>query len=120
MFRTKTVFILGAGASHEVDLPVGSRLAEIISDKVDIRYDHGHPGESGDRRLYTTLVAKYGRDASHYQHAGWLIRDGVLLTNSIDDFLNRHAASNPRAVEYGKLAIVGIYPRRRTLQQNVH
>ena len=38
MFESKTVFVLGAGASHEVGLPVGSGLAEIISKKLDIRF----------------------------------------------------------------------------------
>jgi hypothetical protein len=107
MFNSKTVFVLGAGASAEVDLPVGSKLAEIISKKVDVRFDtNGQPLEGADLRLYEALRARFPSEIREYQHAGWMIRDGVLLANSIDDFLDRHASSNPRVVQYGKLAIV--------------
>jgi hypothetical protein len=43
MFVSDTVFVLGARASHEVGLPVGSQLAEIISKKMDIRYEKAFP-----------------------------------------------------------------------------
>jgi hypothetical protein len=104
MFVSKTVFVLGAGASAEVGLPVGSRLAEIISKKVDIQFqDNGEPSNSGgDFALYAVIKAKLG---AGYQQAGWMIRDGILLANSIDDFLDRHA-KNEKVVRYGKLAIV--------------
>jgi len=102
MFQSSTVFVLGAGASKEVGLPVGSELAQTISKKLNIRYDGPSPLPGGDMRLYQIMKGKIGNDA---QKTGWIIRDGVLLANSIDDFLDRHAA-NPNVVLYGKAAIV--------------
>ena len=102
MFLSKTVFILGAGASKEVGLPVGSELAQIISGKLNIRFEHQMLVPGGDIRLYDLMKRAVGNTA---QKTGWMIRDGVLLANSIDDFLDRHA-SNPHVVLYGKLAIV--------------
>jgi hypothetical protein len=37
MLNSKTVFVFGAGASKEVNLPVGSNLRRIIYDKLDFR-----------------------------------------------------------------------------------
>jgi hypothetical protein len=107
MFHSKTVFVLGAGASNEIDLPLGSGLAKTISEKVDIQFnDAGRVQPTGgDFRLYDLLKAKFPSEIREYQRAGWMIRDGVLLANSIDDFLDRHA-SKPSVVQYGKLAIV--------------
>jgi hypothetical protein len=105
MFVSNTVFVLGAGASHEVGLPVGSGLAELISKKVDIRFVRGAALDNGsDVPLYERIGAKFKGERGEYQKAGWMIRDGILLANSIDDFLDRHA-KNERVVRYGKLAI---------------
>jgi hypothetical protein len=79
LFVSKTVFVLGAGASHEVGLPVGSQLAEIISKKVDIQFlEDGQYVENGsDVRLYERLRSKFGKEIRAYQLAGWTIRDGI-------------------------------------------
>jgi hypothetical protein len=69
MFKKKTVFVVGAGASAELDLPPGSILANEL------------------------------------QQAAWLIRDGILLSRSIDDFLDLHR-NNSHVKFYGKAAIV--------------
>jgi hypothetical protein len=107
MFLSKTVFVLGAGASHEIGMPLGSGLAKTISEKLDIRFeDTGRPKPTGgDYPLYEALKGKFPSEASQYLHSGWMIRDGIHLANSIDDFLDRHA-SKPHVVKYGKLAIV--------------
>lgn len=107
MFQSNTVFVLGAGASHELGLPLGYELAKIISKKLDIRFeDTGRPKSTGgDYPLYEAVRGKFRSEAQQYLHAGWMIRDGIHLANSIDDFLDRHA-SKPHVVKYGKLAIV--------------
>jgi hypothetical protein len=107
MFQSKTVFVLGAGASHEICLPLGSGLAKIISKKLDIRFeDTGTPKSTGgDYSLYGALKQKFPSEIKQYLQAAWMIRDGIHLANSIDDFLDRHA-SKPHVVKYGKLAIV--------------
>ena len=40
MFEPKTVFILGAGASHEVGLPLGRESRKTINIKLDFYYDY--------------------------------------------------------------------------------
>ncbi len=39
MFKRKTVFVVGASASKEVDLPVGDELKNSIASKVNIGFN---------------------------------------------------------------------------------
>jgi hypothetical protein len=104
MFHSKTVIVVGAGASSEVGLPIGTGLAKRIAELLDVRFDDfGSRCISGDGALFHQLSR--GRDGRELQQAAWLIRDGVGLANSIDDFLERHQ-SNALALLYGKAAIV--------------
>jgi hypothetical protein len=49
MFYRKTLFILGAGASTEIGLPLGGGLASVIASKMDVRFEMGHrPIGTGD------------------------------------------------------------------------
>lgn len=103
MFTSKTVFILGAGASHEVGFPLGSALREIISEKLDFQFDYSErPSGKGDSRIYAILNDKY-RGQQIIQSC-LHIRDGIILSDSIDDFIdaNRH---DSRIAICGKLAI---------------
>jgi len=43
MFKSKTLFVVGAGASQEAGLPTGTELKSIIAEKLDITFDHGNP-----------------------------------------------------------------------------
>src|ERR1700730_12832562 len=45
------------------------------------------------------------REGRELQDAGWLIRDGIALQQSIDDFLDLHR-ENPHVNLFGKAAIV--------------
>lgn len=106
MFKRRTLFILGAGASHEAKLPIGSTLAHEISNKLDIRFEDGYrPVGSGDRGLYEQLYRGRREEAPLIQQACWLIRDGIHLANSIDDFLDLHH-DNAELVTVGKATIV--------------
>jgi hypothetical protein len=106
MFNRRTVFILGAGSSAEVDLPQGKKLAGIIGKKMDIRFEFGSKQiGTGDMDLYAHLTGNLQREVQEYQNAGWLIRDGIGLVQSIDDFLDVHR-SNKYVNLYGKAAIV--------------
>lgn len=83
---------MGAGSSAEVGLPVGTKLAETIGKKLDIRFGHRMEqiGE-GDLHLYESVTRQHsspGRDPREFQLAGWRIRDGIRLAQSIDDFLD--------------------------------
>lgn len=107
MLKHKTVFVIGAGASHEFGLPIGVELAKTISKKLDVKFPDGY-GErvkaSGDHDLFDSIRRKYEK-GREYQQAGWQIRDAVILAASIDDFLHVHR-HDERIVNFGKAAII--------------
>jgi hypothetical protein len=106
MFHRKTLFVVGAGASKEFGLPIGAKLAESIRTKMDIKFETGnrHVGE-GDIDLFHSLTSNMTKDVRGLHDAAWLIRDGIGLARSIDDFIDAHH-DNPFVVQYGKAAIV--------------
>jgi hypothetical protein len=106
MFNRQTLFVVGSGASAEVGMPIGTQLASKIGKKLDIRFELGgeHIG-SGDLELFQHIRSAFRDNAREYQHVGWLIRDGIALSQSIDDFLDLHRA-NSKMNLYGKAAIV--------------
>jgi hypothetical protein len=103
MLRNETVFIVGAGASFEFGLPIGATLAQKISQKVNFKFDF-HSQTSGDRDLFDSFRRRFNGEAQNFQKAGWLIRDGIVLANSIDDFLDVHR-HDECVVRIGKAAI---------------
>ena len=106
MFNRQTLFVVGAGASVEFGLPVGKALATIIQKKMDVRFEY--PGKEiggGDFDLYTQLTHRRGNERQSFQQAAFLIRNGIGLAQSIDDFLDLHR-TNKYVNEYGKAAIV--------------
>ena len=106
MFNRKTLFIIGAGAGFDVDLPVGRKLAEDIANRVKVGVDHGHLSKhTVDPDLALNFFERNDPKANAFLQAFNRIRDGVLLSNSIDDFLNIHEDS-PEIVAVGKAAIV--------------
>lgn len=106
MLRAKTVFVVGAGASNEVGLPVGSQLKRIIYDKLDFRRDaFGHPDPSyGDRKIFDWIRRSFPSNANSYLSACSRIRDGISLSASVDDFIDVHREDKELAL-CGKLAI---------------
>jgi hypothetical protein len=87
-------------------MPTGTTLASTIGKKMDIRFEMltKYVG-SGDLELYSHIRQKFPQEAVEYQQAGWLIRNGITLSQSVDDFLDLHR-SNDRVNRYGKAAIV--------------
>ena len=107
----KIVFVVGAGASNEVSLPIGEELKKSIARALDIRFGRGTGMISGDSLICEAIriaVAKPGspsRDINPHLHAAWLIRDAMPLARSIDNFIDAHY--DDKKVELcGKLAIV--------------
>ena len=91
MFKRKTLFVVGAGASAEVDFPVGAELARQIGKKMDIRFERGfEPIGDGDQNLYMHIVHSRRQESAEFQKAAWRIRDGIAFAQSIDDFLDQH------------------------------
>jgi hypothetical protein len=103
----RTVFILGAGASKEINLPTGDQLTEKIAYMCDFEYRNGLPVRGkGDLQLMDALRQhpQLG-DVNANLRAAWRIRDGMPLAASIDNFLDAHRADE-RVQLVGKLAIV--------------
>lgn len=105
------IFIVGAGASKEVGLPLGSELKNLISEALDIRFDSaGYQRISGDQKIEQAfrLITQgpNGRPGNINDHLGasWKIRDAMPQAASIDNFLDAHR-DDPLIIECGKLAI---------------
>jgi hypothetical protein len=83
MFHRQTLFVVGAGASFELDLPLGTALAKSIKQKMDIRF--GGPGNkpigTGDMDLFENVTKFYVESMNEFQDAAWLMRDGLGLLN---------------------------------------
>lgn len=106
MLKSKTVFIIGAGASKEVGFPLGQELRGIISKKLDLRFDNWgekHVG-AGDLSIFSALRQQFQSQINDYLHVCWQIRDGIVLSDSIDDFIDVHQ-HDERVAICGKLAI---------------
>ncbi len=99
--------VIGAGASFELGLPLGSNLRGQIADLVDIRYDH-YNQTSGDHQLGHHLleIAQEAsqRDINYLIHKCWLMRDALPAAISIDNLIDAHRNDQDFA-EIGKMAI---------------
>lgn len=107
MFHRKTLFIIGAGAGADVNLPVGSQLALDIHHRTKVSASHFGTLESGTfDREFALSFFEGGKGQGHdYYGAFRLIHRGVLFANSIDDYLNIHEGT-PDVIEVGKAAII--------------
>ena len=54
MFTKPVVLVVGAGASSELKLPLGSQLRNLIAGDVNLRFNHGRH-ESGSAELMDAL-----------------------------------------------------------------
>ncbi len=95
--KRNTVFVVGAGASKEFGLPLGSELQSQIAAMVNIKFQDGHNQSSGDYEImHCCRVDSRERnfpDVNPYLYAGWLIHDGIKGTDSIDNFMKKHSES---------------------------
>jgi hypothetical protein len=55
MFKRRTLFVIGAGASHEAELPVGAKLAESIAERLVLRDDSTGQTRPAEPDLYSQL-----------------------------------------------------------------
>ncbi len=105
--RKSLVFVVGAGASHEVGLPLGAELRESIAKLLDFRYDdflsNVRDEKYGDHLI---LAAFHFLDIRPLYEASLRIREAMLQADPpIDKFLDDNC-SEPDIVQCGKLAIV--------------
>ncbi len=109
MKSKKLTLIVGAGASKEFGLPVGSELKQKISSLLDIRFDYNQQ-KSGDYQIRNALESAVRqpdgrRDINPHLHAAWRIRDAMPQAISIDNFIDNHQGDEKIEL-CGKLAIV--------------
>ena len=104
------VLVLGAGASKEVGLPIGTELKSEIARLLDIRFQDGLKKQSGDCQVIEALrlIASNAEDQpgqiNPYQRMCWWIRDAMPQAISIDNFIDCHV-DEPKIAVCGKLAI---------------
>ena len=104
------VLVLGAGASKEVNLPIGTELKSEIARLLDIRFQHGFQQESGDYQLTEALrlIAATEKEQmgqiNPFLYMCWRIRDAMPQAISIDNFIDCHS-DEPKIAICGKLAI---------------
>lgn len=103
------VLVLGAGASKEVGLPIGTELTSEIGRLLDIRFQSALQ-ESGDDqvtealRLIASRETEQPRQINPFLHMCWRIRNAMPQAMSIDSFIDCNA-DEPKIAVCGKLAI---------------
>ena len=108
MFRSKTVFVVGAGASCELDLPSGNDLKRFIAEALNIQYETFGGQKSGDGRIAQALHQHVGGQLANingHLTKAWRIRDAMPAAMSIDNYLDAHQGDGELEL-CGKLAIV--------------
>jgi hypothetical protein len=107
LFKENTVFVVGAGASTEYGLPVGTKLANIIASLMKFEFDSGIY-RKGDR-LILNILRSHSKNSNEvldkYIKAATRISEGIPHAESIDQFLYMHG-DDEKAIFCGKTAIV--------------
>ncbi|MGR9238972.1 hypothetical protein ACU8OH_09195 [Rhizobium leguminosarum] len=110
MFKDDTVFVVGAGASAEFNMPVGYKLMEMIAQNSLFKFDFGTFRE-GVSQIYHHLTK--GLNMSKQEDVDWLnlrfetmrkVSDSIDMSESIDEYIFRYSG-DPVIAEVGKLQI---------------
>jgi hypothetical protein len=108
MFRCRTVFVVGAGASVEVGLPMGPELLKQIVQLTNIKFEH-YRQKSGDHGIVEALklCLNEGADVTklnEHLKAGWQLGESAKQALSIDNVID--ALEDTKIELVGKLGIV--------------
>ncbi|MDA5627071.1 MULTISPECIES: SIR2 family protein [Agrobacterium] len=115
MFRDNTVFVVGAGASAEFRMPVGTELMKRIK-------EHSQPDtENFPSEINHCLIDSYRTtsEIGFRKSALTEINRSIDLAGSIDEFINRHQ-NDQYIPEVGKLLIayeISVAERKSSLWQ---
>ena len=105
MFLKKTLFVVGAGASREAGLPIGSELAAQIGDLLASEYQLGQTSIEASE-FFDALRSYCDGDAFEaYLEAARKISDNIGAVNSIDNYIHKHQ-HDPYIAKCAKAAIV--------------
>src|SRR5271169_1668715 len=102
MISNPTVFVVGAGASNEVGLPLGGQLAADIGEDLDFHFDDAGLQDRGDHKLYSYLRDAFGDRMKALVHSGYRLRSILPTFPSIDEALH-YLSSEQNAVDLGKM-----------------
>lgn len=101
------VYVVGAGASHEFDLPTGAKLREQIASILKFDRTNPHAWDDTLHQAFSFLtLTRPGRaeDMNSLMEASNWVARSMPLTHSIDTFIDMHA-QDPFVAQVGKLAI---------------
>ena len=94
MFKSRVLFVVGAGASAEVDLPTGAGLKQAIVNLLMFRLERRQL-TAGDRRI-AAIIRRIAEQSSQsqktsdaYYHAAQHIVGALPQAASIDNMLSR-------------------------------
>lgn len=106
MFRSKTLFVVGAGASKEVKIPIGEELAGKIIRLLHHKIDSNRL-QDYDHRFFDCLKRSFGGGGAFYEYlpAAKQISEGLYLANSIDNYIDIHQ-HDPKISILGKASII--------------
>ena len=106
MFRPKTLFVIGAGASAEIDFPLGKGLIGLIAKDLNLYLDAGHlhSGEGDFFQLLRNHIGSTGA-LNEYLQASRSLAKSLTFATSIDQHLDTHA-DDQKVKLCGKAAIV--------------
>ena len=109
MFKSKTVFVIGAGASAEAGLPIGSDLTNDIANLINFKLNVFQEVERGDPQIVQCIREVIRQDPLGFRDSNFIgtsanMRTAMGLAASIDNYMEAHKTN--REVELiGKLAI---------------
>jgi hypothetical protein len=105
MFREKTTFVIGAGASAEFGMPVGWELAKLI--KASALITNFNAMQANKDRFFVDTLKRICRDNAEQiacLNAAKIIHQGIHTAVSIDAFIDRFSG-NEKIAQVGKMLI---------------
>lgn len=111
MFRRNTVFVVGAGASNELGLPIGAELSAQISEQCNIELDTwGNPASYHSEYMLGQLRHRTNGDRSQinaFLLAMREIQQALPFKDSIDAVIDQYY-DRPEIAEIGKFFIASL------------
>ncbi|QOL82597.1 hypothetical protein [Pseudooceanicola spongiae] len=98
------VFVIGAGASYEFGLPTGGDLKDLIISTLDDLLNRQGLVDQLSDAIFSSLGRHTQADEKLAREQCRVIRDGLVFSPSIDNFLHLHR-DNELLVNIGKLTI---------------
>jgi hypothetical protein len=124
MFKSKTVFVVGAGASAELRMPTGAQLTSQIAQMLTPKREQFRSYFT-NQNIYNAIEAEILRSGQRldqvygqYVRAADDISRNMHLASSIDNFLRTHH-EDPIKAFMGKLAIANCILRAEADTKNI-